>query len=113
MGAQLRVYTQRIKSAQTTKKITKAMELVAAAKLRRAEARIEALRPYAERMRELMIGTARATPATVTEASGAVGAARASLRAAHLRYHLETREALTPEQIGRYAELRGYTAARR
>jgi F-type H+-transporting ATPase subunit gamma len=39
------------------------MELVAAAKLRRAEARIEALRPYAQRMRELMIGTARATPA--------------------------------------------------
>ena len=38
------------------------MELVAAAKLRRAEARIEALRPYADRMRELMIGTARATP---------------------------------------------------
>ena len=32
------------------------------AKLRRAEARIEAMRPYAERMRELMIGTARATP---------------------------------------------------
>ena len=38
------------------------MELVAAAKLRRAEQRIGALRPYAERMRELMIGTARATP---------------------------------------------------
>ena len=38
------------------------MELVAAAKLRRAEARIAALRPYADRMRELMIGTARATP---------------------------------------------------
>src|SRR5918997_5745024 len=38
------------------------MELVAAAKLRRAEGRIGALRPYAERMRELMIGTARATP---------------------------------------------------
>jgi F-type H+-transporting ATPase subunit gamma len=38
------------------------MELVAAAKLRRAEARIAAMRPYAERMRELMIGTARATP---------------------------------------------------
>src|SRR4029450_11723385 len=38
------------------------MELGAAAKRRRAEARIEALRPYADRMRELMIGTARATP---------------------------------------------------
>ena len=36
------------------------MELVAAARLRRAEARIEAMRPYAERMRELMAGTARA-----------------------------------------------------
>jgi F-type H+-transporting ATPase subunit gamma len=37
------------------------MELVAAAKLRRAQARIEAMRPYAERMQELMIGTARAS----------------------------------------------------
>ena len=54
---------RRLRSVHNTRKITKAMELVAAAKLRRAEARIEALRPYAERMRELMIGTARATPA--------------------------------------------------
>ena len=36
------------------------MELVAAAKLRKAEARIEAMRPYADRMLELMSGTARA-----------------------------------------------------
>jgi F-type H+-transporting ATPase subunit gamma len=54
---------RRLRSVRNTRKITKAMELVAAAKLRRAEARIEALRPYADRMRELMIGTARATPA--------------------------------------------------
>jgi F-type H+-transporting ATPase subunit gamma len=54
---------RRIRSNENTRKITKAMELVAAAKLRKAEARIGALRPYAERMRELMIGTARATPA--------------------------------------------------
>jgi F-type H+-transporting ATPase subunit gamma len=54
---------RRVASVKNTRKITKAMELVAAAKLRRAEARIAALRPYAERMRELMIGTARATPA--------------------------------------------------
>lgn len=54
---------RRLRSVRNTSKITKAMELVAAAKLRRAEGRIEALRPYAERMRELMIGTARATPA--------------------------------------------------
>jgi F-type H+-transporting ATPase subunit gamma len=54
---------RRVASVKNTRKITKAMELVAAAKLRRAEARIAALRPYADRMRELMIGTARATPA--------------------------------------------------
>jgi F-type H+-transporting ATPase subunit gamma len=54
---------RRIRSNENTRKITKAMELVAAAKLRKAEVRIGALRPYAERMRELMIGTARATPA--------------------------------------------------
>ena len=53
---------RRVASVRNTRKITKAMELVAAAKLRRAEARIAALRPYADRMRELMIGTARATP---------------------------------------------------
>jgi F-type H+-transporting ATPase subunit gamma len=53
---------RRLRSVRNTRKITKAMELVAAAKLRRAEARIRALRPYAERMRELMVGTARATP---------------------------------------------------
>jgi F-type H+-transporting ATPase subunit gamma len=52
---------RRIRSIRNTRKITRAMELVAAAKLRRAQARIEAMRPYAERMLELMAGTARAS----------------------------------------------------
>jgi F-type H+-transporting ATPase subunit gamma len=51
---------RRVRSVKNTRKITKAMELVAAAKLRRAEARIVAMRPFAERMLELMAGTARA-----------------------------------------------------
>jgi F-type H+-transporting ATPase subunit gamma len=51
---------RRIKSIRNTRKITKAMELVASARLRRAQARIEAMRPYADRMEELMAGTARA-----------------------------------------------------
>jgi F-type H+-transporting ATPase subunit gamma len=59
--ASLQDIKRRIRSVRNTRKITKAMELVAAAKLRRAEQRIGALRPYAERMRELMIGTARNT----------------------------------------------------
>ncbi|ROR82303.1 ATP synthase F1 subcomplex gamma subunit [Plantibacter flavus] len=46
MGAQLRVYTQKIKSAQTTKKITKAMELIAASRIQKAQARVAASGPY-------------------------------------------------------------------
>jgi F-type H+-transporting ATPase subunit gamma len=53
---------RRLRSVRNTRRITRAIELVAAAKLRRAEARIEAMRPYADRMRELMVGAARATP---------------------------------------------------
>jgi F-type H+-transporting ATPase subunit gamma len=52
---------RRIRSVRNTRKITKALELVASARLRRAQARIEAMRPYADRMLELMIGTARAS----------------------------------------------------
>ncbi len=50
---------QRITSITGTSKITRAMELVASAKLRRAQVRIEALRPYAKGMRRLMSGAAR------------------------------------------------------
>ena len=43
----------RIASVKNIKKITRAMEMVAAARLRRAEQRIDALRPYAQTMRKL------------------------------------------------------------
>jgi F-type H+-transporting ATPase subunit gamma len=52
--------SRRIRSIRNTHKITRAMELVAGAKLRKAQNRIEAMRPYADRMTELMVGTARA-----------------------------------------------------
>jgi F-type H+-transporting ATPase subunit gamma len=52
---------RRIRSVQNTRKITRALELVAASKLRRAQGRIEDMRPYADRMLELMSGTARAS----------------------------------------------------
>ncbi|HKA25784.1 MAG TPA: ATP synthase F1 subunit gamma [Gaiellaceae bacterium] len=51
---------RRIRSVGNTQKITKAFELVASARLRRAESRIEAMRPYADRMLELMGITAQA-----------------------------------------------------
>ena len=51
---------RRIRSVRNTRKITRAMELVAAAKLRRAQSRIESMRPYADTMRELIAGVGRA-----------------------------------------------------
>ena len=47
MGAQLRVYKQKIASAQTTKKITKAMELIAASRIQKAMTRVRASAPFA------------------------------------------------------------------
>jgi F-type H+-transporting ATPase subunit gamma len=54
---------RRIRSVRNTEKITKAMELVAASRLRRAQVRIQALRPYADRMRQLTVEVAAATSA--------------------------------------------------
>jgi len=51
---------RRIKSVTNTRKITRALELVAAAKLRRAQTRIEAMRPYADTMSDLISGVGRA-----------------------------------------------------
>jgi F-type H+-transporting ATPase subunit gamma len=52
--ATLRDIRRRIRSVQSTQKITRAMKLVAAAKFRRAQERIIAARPYAQRMDELL-----------------------------------------------------------
>lgn len=57
----------RIGSVKNTRKITKAMQMVAAAKLRRAQDAAEAARPYAERMNSVMAGLA----ASVGNAEGA------------------------------------------
>jgi F-type H+-transporting ATPase subunit gamma len=58
--ASVQDFKRRIRSVRNTRKITRALELVAAAKLRRAEQRITALRPYAETMNELIAGVGRA-----------------------------------------------------
>jgi len=48
MGAQLRVYRSKIKSAQTTKKITRAMELISASRIQKAQQRVAASAPYSK-----------------------------------------------------------------
>jgi F-type H+-transporting ATPase subunit gamma len=50
VGAQLRVYRRRIRSVQSTRKITKAMELIAASRIVKAQARMTAARPYAQEL---------------------------------------------------------------
>jgi F-type H+-transporting ATPase subunit gamma len=54
---------RRVRSITNTRKVTRAMELVASARLRRAQARSEAIRPYADRMLELMAGVSQAAGA--------------------------------------------------
>ena len=50
----VRLIRRRIRSVQNTAKITKAMEMIAASKMRRAQQKALAARPYAERMREVL-----------------------------------------------------------
>ena len=52
----------KIKSFENTKKITKAMEMVAASKIRKAQERMRAARPYAEKIRSLAANLSTATP---------------------------------------------------
>ncbi|XVJ71515.1 MAG: F0F1 ATP synthase subunit gamma [Rhizobacter sp.] len=52
----------KIKSVENTKKITKAMEMVAASKMRKAQDRMRAARPYAEKIRNLASNLSQATP---------------------------------------------------
>ena len=62
MGAQLRVYRRRIKSVQSTKKITRAMELIAASRIVKAQQRVQAAQPYADAI-------TRAVSAVATQSS--------------------------------------------
>lgn len=48
------------------------------------------------------------TEADLTSFTQAIGATQAELRAAHLKYHLRTVALLSPQQVHRYNELRGY-----
>ena len=54
MGAKLRIVRRRIRSVQSTKKITRAMELIASSRIVRAQQRVESSRPYAEELTRVM-----------------------------------------------------------
>ncbi len=59
-GGQERVLRRRIKSVQSTKKITKAMELISASRIAKAQERVAAARPYSERITDVIRNLAAA-----------------------------------------------------
>ena len=63
MGAQLRVYRRRIRTVQSTKKITRAMELIAASRIAKAQAAVNASKPYAREITKVI--SALASQSTV------------------------------------------------
>jgi F-type H+-transporting ATPase subunit gamma len=54
MAAQIRVLRRRIRSTQSIKKITRAMELIATSRIAKARARVQASKPYAEEMTRVL-----------------------------------------------------------
>ena len=69
-GGQERVLRRRIKSVQATRKITKAMELIAASQIQRTQARIAANRPYKLGMQRIIIEAAKGDPAAAAKMFG-------------------------------------------
>jgi F-type H+-transporting ATPase subunit gamma len=65
MGAKLRTIRRRITSVQSIMKITRAMELIAASRILKAQQRVEQIRAYATRLTEAMEDVARQTGALV------------------------------------------------
>src|SRR3990170_5039334 len=65
MGARLRQVRRRIRSVQSTMKITRAMEQIALARIAKAQRRVEQIRAYAIRLTEAMEDVARQTGSLV------------------------------------------------
>ena len=61
MGAQLRVYRRRIRSVKSTKKITRAMELIAASRIVKAQQRVNAAKPYSRQITRVISALASQT----------------------------------------------------
>ncbi|WP_405777131.1 F0F1 ATP synthase subunit gamma [Streptomyces sp. NBC_00859] len=78
MGAQLRVYKRRIRSVTATKKITKAMEMIAASRIVKAQRKVQASMPYANELTRAVTAVATGSNtkhALTTEAENPVRAA--------------------------------------
>ncbi|WP_405857617.1 F0F1 ATP synthase subunit gamma [Streptomyces sp. NBC_00090] len=122
MGAQLRVYKRRIKSVTATKKITKAMEMIAASRVVKAQRKVQASTPYATELTRAV--TAVATGANdkhplTTEAENPVRAAvlllssDRGLAGAFNSNAIKAAEKLTAKLEGEGREVTVYVVGRR
>src|SRR5438445_699979 len=101
----LRDIRRRIRSIRNTAKITKAMELVAASRLRRAQMRVTAARPYAEAMRALMAELGGLSP------SGGPAESAREARAQRLDHIFEPDpQSILEQLLPRYIEVQIYQA---
>ena len=123
MGAQMRVYRQRIRSVQATKKITRAMELIAASRVVKAQQRVKESSPYARALTRAVSAVAtysnvdhplttehenvrRAAVLVITSDRGLAGAYSSSVIKESERLMGELREAgkeVVPYLVGRKA----------
>ncbi|HXB36845.1 MAG TPA: ATP synthase F1 subunit gamma [Acidimicrobiales bacterium] len=114
-GGQERILRRRIRSVQSTRKITKAMELIAASRIVRAQARIAANRPYREGMERVLRVTAAAdsqaaakllgTPETVNRVGILAIAGDRGLAGSYNSGVLRTTERLVTEHKANGAEV--------
>src|ERR1700710_1689038 len=122
MPVQLRVYRRRIKSVQSTKKITRAMELIAASRIARAQQRVNASKPYADEITRVITAVASQTtvdhPLTTehenpTRAAVLVVTSDRGLAGAYSSNALRTAEALYETLRGEGKESQIYVIGRK
>ncbi len=129
MAQQLRAVKRRIGSVKSTQKITRAMELIASSRIIKAQRRVEAARPYAEQLRNLMAsvqrnagsidhpllkqreGAGRVGMIVITADRGLAGAYNSNvIRAAErdMAGHSDTKLFLSGKKAISYFKFRGY-----
>ncbi|WP_049574608.1 F0F1 ATP synthase subunit gamma [Streptomyces sp. SBT349] len=122
MGAQLRIYKRRIKSVTATKKITRAMEMIAASRIVKAQRKVAASRPYADELTAAVAAVAQGSETKHPLTTEAERPRRAALllitsdRGLAGGYNsnaIKAGEHLTSELIGRGLEVDTYVVGRK
>jgi F-type H+-transporting ATPase subunit gamma len=122
MGAQLRVYRQKIKSAKTTKKITRAMELISASRIYKAQQRVTASAPYAHAVTHAVAAVATYSnvdhplttePATIQRAAVVIFTSDRGLAGAFSSSVLKEAEALEKLLVSQGKEVVYYLVGRK